>query len=100
LIREVSDPINIAFSTIHIINPALFRVITERGRFSIIDVYLRLAQDYTITGFEHDDTAWFECGRLDNLEKLNQTPEILSIYNECHQGSIRKSKEFKVWKQE
>jgi NDP-sugar pyrophosphorylase family protein len=86
LVREISKPIKIAFSTIHMLNPAIFSCITERGRFSIIDAYLRLAPAYRITGYEHDSSLWYECGRIENLEILNQTPEIRSIYHQFHQS--------------
>lgn len=84
MVREVPNQIQIAFSTIHIINPEIFELIDERGCFSIIDVYLRLALKYNIMGFAHDQSAWYECGRIDNLNKLNKTPEILEIYKKYH----------------
>jgi NDP-sugar pyrophosphorylase family protein len=84
LIREVNDPVKVAFSTLHIINPALFGFIIERGCFSIIDLYLRLALSHPISGFEHDHSAWFECGRIDSLPILNQLPEIQAIFKKYH----------------
>jgi NDP-sugar pyrophosphorylase family protein len=86
MVREVYEPLKIAFSTIHILNPSIFDCFTEQGRFSIIDAYLRLAPFHNITGFEHDDSLWYECGRLENLEILNQTPEIKFIYHQFHQS--------------
>jgi NDP-sugar pyrophosphorylase family protein len=86
VVRLVHNQVKIAFSTIHILNPAIFDNITERGRFSIIDVYLRLAPVQRIMGFEHDQSLWFECGRIENLESLNQAPEIMTIYNQFHQS--------------
>jgi len=84
MIKEVNDPINIAFSTIHVINPAIFDLFLERGCFSIIDVYLRLASSNMIMGYPHDRSAWFECGRFENLDLLNHTPEIQTIYSTYH----------------
>jgi NDP-sugar pyrophosphorylase family protein len=84
MVREVHDQIKVAFSTIHLLTPSLFDLIIERGCFSIVDVYLRLASKHTIMGFEHDRSAWFECGRIENLNQLNQTPEIKAIYKEYH----------------
>jgi len=84
MVREAHDQKKIAFSTIHVINPAIFDLIVERGCFSIIDAYLRLAATHTIMGFEHDQSAWLECGRIDNLNRLNQTPEIQAIYKVYH----------------
>jgi MurNAc alpha-1-phosphate uridylyltransferase len=84
MVREIHNQIKIAFSTIHVISPEIFELIEERGCFSIIDVYLRLASYQNIMGFEHDQSAWFECGRIDNLLQLNQTPEIQDIYKAYH----------------
>ncbi|MFO7368840.1 MAG: nucleotidyltransferase family protein [Bacteroidales bacterium] len=81
LIREVANPVKIGFSTIHCISPSIFRLITERGCFSIVDSYLRLAVAHTIMGFEHDQSRWIECGRIENYPLLNEEPEIREIYN-------------------
>lgn len=82
--REVFNPLKIAFSTIHTIDPILFELITERGKFSIIDLYLRLANDHLITGFDHNRSEWYECGRLENLESLNRDERIRLIYKKYH----------------
>lgn len=84
LIREVVNPVKIGFSTIHCINPSIFGLITERGCFSIVDAYLRLAVTHTIVGFEHDQSRWFECGRIENYQFLNKEPEIRAVYNKYH----------------
>jgi MurNAc alpha-1-phosphate uridylyltransferase len=84
MMRQAQKHIHIAFSAIHIINPAFFNFVTERGCFSIIDVYLRLASKNTILGYEHNRSLWFECGRIENIEKLNMMPEIKDIYAEIH----------------
>ena len=47
-----------AFNGIHIINPDIFKYIYEKGVFSIIDMYLRLASDYNI-GFYYIENAEF-----------------------------------------
>jgi NDP-sugar pyrophosphorylase family protein len=74
----------IAFSAIHVIDPALFSLITEQGAFSMTDLYLRLAMENTIKGFEHNASLWFECGRVENLETLNTSKEIKHIYRHFH----------------
>jgi NDP-sugar pyrophosphorylase family protein len=86
MVREVYKPLKAAFSTIHILDPSIFGYFTGQGCFSIIDTYLNLAKDHRITGFEHDNSLWYECGRLENLEVLDQTPEIGSIYRQFHQS--------------
>jgi len=86
-VREVPDLKKIAFSTIHLVDPYIFELITERGCFSLVDVYLRLAADHVIMGFEHNNSQWFEFGRIENLDKLNNTPEIQSIYSLFHSSA-------------
>jgi NDP-sugar pyrophosphorylase family protein len=53
----------IAFSAIHVMNPEIFPLITETGKFSIIDVYLRLIRNHKIMTFRHDNDFWFYIGR-------------------------------------
>jgi MurNAc alpha-1-phosphate uridylyltransferase len=74
----------IAFSTIHVIDPTLFDLVTEQGAFSMTDLYLRLAAEHTIKGFEHNKSLWFECGRVENLSTLNKSKEIQHIYRHFH----------------
>lgn len=83
-IKAVNNPQFLAFSTIHMIDPAIFNLITERNSFSIVDAYLRLASGHLIMGFDHSQSAWFECGRLENYEKINQISEIQTIYSTFH----------------
>ncbi|NOX45428.1 MAG: nucleotidyltransferase family protein [Chlorobi bacterium] len=61
-----------AFSGIHIIEPAIFNLMTESGRFSIIDVYLRLAKECKILGYDHSETQWFDLGRIENLKEAEK----------------------------
>lgn len=89
-VRDVKDPMKIAFSTIHLIDPLIFDLITEHGCFSLVDVYLRLAANHLIMGFEHNNSQWFEFGRIENLDRLNKTPEIQSIFGQF-QSSAEKA---------
>lgn len=82
--RDANPSHQIAFSTIHMIDPALFDLVIEQGAFSMTDLYLRLAKDHVIKGYEHNDSLWFECGRIKNLEKLNKSKEIQHIYRHFH----------------
>lgn len=74
----------LAFSVVHVIDPSIFDLITERGAFSITDLYLRLAKEHIIKGYEHNESLWFECGRIENLDMLNNAPEIKHIYRHFH----------------
>ena len=62
-----------AFSGIQIIEPELFGLIEEEGKFPIMDLYLRLAQTKHIRGFIDHSTIWMDLGKPDQLlqaEKL------------------------------
>jgi N-acetyl-alpha-D-muramate 1-phosphate uridylyltransferase len=83
-VRDVVNKDKIAFSAIHIINPVLFNLINECGSFSITDVYLRLAAEHLILGYKHDESIWYECGRIENLDGLNHNPEIENIFRQFH----------------
>ncbi len=52
-----------AFSGIHIISPKIFSFITEEGKFSMIDLYLRLAETKTIMAFDHSDGKLLDVGK-------------------------------------
>ncbi len=60
----------LAFSGIHIINPRIFNLITETGKFSIIDVYLRLAKNYKISSFSFESEYWFDLGKPENIKQV------------------------------
>jgi NDP-sugar pyrophosphorylase family protein len=58
----------LAFSGIHVINPGIFDLFEEQGRFSIIDAYLRLAGGHPIYGFIQPGMSWFDVGKPAQLE--------------------------------
>lgn len=57
----------LAFSGIHIIEPDIFDLFEEKGRFSIIDAYLSLAKKRPIFGYIQDDAVWFDVGKPDQI---------------------------------
>jgi NDP-sugar pyrophosphorylase family protein len=64
-----------AFSGIQIVQPEIFSLISEKGKFSIMDLYLRLAMTHSIHGFIDTSTTWMDLGKPDQLliaEKLLQ----------------------------
>jgi len=63
----------LAFSGIHVISPCIFAKLTERGVFSIIDSYIRLAaQGEKIAGFRADEYYWRDLGRPENVEQATR----------------------------
>ncbi len=65
--REGDELIPLAFSGIQVLNPEIFPQITERGKFSLIDLYLRLATTQPIYGYLDYDSAWRDIGKLTQL---------------------------------
>jgi N-acetyl-alpha-D-muramate 1-phosphate uridylyltransferase len=58
-----------AFGGVHVIAPRIFGLLTERGAFSILDPYLRLAAaGETILPFRVDGFTWIDIGRPEQLE--------------------------------
>ena len=62
--RKSSPVIPLAFSGIQIISPEIFPLITEEGKFSLTDLYLRLACDQKIIGYMDDGTVWKDVGNM------------------------------------
>ena len=44
----------------------------EEGRFSLVDVYIRLAKEYAISGYTHSALDWIDMGRPSDVEKAGQ----------------------------
>lgn len=65
----VISPVQKAFSGIHIIDPAIFPLITEEGKFSIVDLYLRLAAVQEIRGFDHSNSRLIDVGKPESAEE-------------------------------
>lgn len=58
----------LAFSGIHLIEPGLLELITEEGKFPIIDLYLRLAKTHSIKAFIDQSDLWMDLGKPEQLE--------------------------------
>lgn len=56
-----------AFSGIQIIRPEIFPMITETGKFSLIQMYLRLAKSEEIYGYPDASDLWMDLGKPDQL---------------------------------
>jgi len=61
-----------AFSGIHILDPHIFNLITEEGKFPIMDLYLRLAKDHKIIGYHDQSDLWMDLGKPDQLIAAEQ----------------------------
>ncbi len=64
----------LAFSGIHLIEPAIFGLLEEEGAFPIRDVYLRLGSEHRIIPYQHDNRLWADIG---SLQKLRMAEEMI-----------------------
>ena len=61
--RYSSSLTPLAFSGIQVISPEIFSLITEGGKFSLTDLYLRLTKAQKIIGYLDDGDVWEDIGR-------------------------------------
>lgn len=60
------------FTGIHIVNYQIFNEITEKGSFSIIDLYLRLAKTHIISAIHDKSDIWIDLGKPESLHKAEK----------------------------
>jgi NDP-sugar pyrophosphorylase family protein len=68
----------LAFSGIQLIEPSIFKLITETGSFPLIPLYLRLASDHVIMGYRDTSSLWMDLGKPDQIieaERLILNPK-------------------------
>ena len=65
--RKCGDCIEKAFSGIQLLSPEIFQLITQKGKFSIVDVYLSLAERQAITAFDHTGSNFIDVGKPENI---------------------------------
>lgn len=63
----------LGFTGIHVICPRMLTMMKEKGAFSIIDLYLRLAHEgQAIRGFRADQYYWRDLGKLEQVQQAEQ----------------------------
>jgi NDP-sugar pyrophosphorylase family protein len=62
----------LAFSGVHVLSPRIFDEITERGAFSIISSYVRLAAGEKIVGFCADEYYWRDLGKPESVAQAEE----------------------------
>ena len=67
-----------AFSGIQVVNHDLLDLITETGKFSMIDVYLRLSVSHSIHAFRHDEDYWTDVGKIEDLRVAEKEMSIIN----------------------
>jgi len=65
--EETGIAIPYAFSGIHVLNPKIFSLIKNEGKFPILPVYLELARQYKILGYIDESDVWMDLGKPEQL---------------------------------
>lgn len=65
--KEFEEAEPFAFSGIHIIQPEILDLITEEGKFTIMDLYLRLAKEHLIKAYVDKSDLWMDLGKPEQL---------------------------------
>jgi NDP-sugar pyrophosphorylase family protein len=69
--RTDNELTEIAFSSMHIVEPEIFNYMTE-GIYTMIDLYLRLAGEHKIYTHKHDEGYWVDAGTPESLEYVRK----------------------------
>lgn len=69
LVRDHAPLQSFAFTGIQVLSAGLLQRIRFHGKFSTIDVYLDLAWDQKIIGYDHSGDLFIDVGKPDSLEK-------------------------------
>ena len=67
-VKGCTERTDFAFNGIHIIDPKIFELIDQSGKFSIIPAYLDLAKGYPIIGYQDDHASFIDIGKPENLK--------------------------------
>lgn len=70
--REEKSYKEMAFSGVHLIDPKLFNLLEEQGKFSIIQPYLNLSKTNKIVSFNHSGGILIDVGRPESVSKAEQ----------------------------
>jgi len=68
-LRDSNTAVSKAFSGIQIVHASFLQEVQMRGKFSLIDAYLQLAQHYAIHYYDHSDGILLDVGKPESIEK-------------------------------
>jgi MurNAc alpha-1-phosphate uridylyltransferase len=68
---SVTELSEIAFSSMHIVEPEIFNYM-EEGIYSMITLYLNLAGEHNIFTLKHDEGYWIDIGTPESLDKVRE----------------------------
>lgn len=72
IIRNENNLQQKAFSGIHVIDPQLFSLIKQQGKFSIVDLYLSLCHHHSIQFFDHSKSKFIDVGKPESIAEAEK----------------------------
>jgi N-acetyl-alpha-D-muramate 1-phosphate uridylyltransferase len=69
IVLEAKDLFERAYSGMAIFEPSVFELVKLRGVFSLIDLYLSLAHDHKIAGYDHSESKLLDVGKPDSVAR-------------------------------
>ncbi|NCI48772.1 NTP transferase domain-containing protein [Sediminibacterium roseum] len=69
IVRSAAALTQKAFSGIHVIDTSLLEMISQQGKFSMVDVYLDLAKNHIISSYDHTGCKLIDVGKPESIEK-------------------------------
>jgi NDP-sugar pyrophosphorylase family protein len=69
---QAKDMFEKAYSGLALFQPDVFDLIQLTGKFSLIDLYLALAHDYKIAGFDHTGEKLIDVGKPESVAQAEQ----------------------------
>lgn len=72
IVKDEQGLVQKAFSGIHIIEPAIFDLISKEGKFSIVDVYLELCKQHKVLGYDHSSDILIDVGKPEAIQQAEQ----------------------------
>ncbi len=67
--KTIANYKKLAFAGIHIVSPEIFKHFTLSGKFSIIDEYLNIGAEHTVSAYMFKGKSWIDVGKPDQLAK-------------------------------
>ena len=64
---HVNSPVSKAYSGVALFEPSIFEMIRQRGKFSLVDVYLDLAAGHRVIGFDHTGAKFVDVGKPESV---------------------------------
>jgi NDP-sugar pyrophosphorylase family protein len=61
----------LAFSGIHIIDPAIFEVLDREDPFPMTNAYLEIASEHRVMTYNHSGDSWIDMAHPNNFPELN-----------------------------